>query len=1725
MNRNCGVDDTCVLCCYCYNPDDHVGHQVSIFVSNGTSGGVCDCGDAEAWTTELSCKHYNVENKEEQPVPAELEQAILSTVETSLDFVIDVLSRSDITLQRDDIPQQVLERIELATLSSAKYGEEDDFLDGSYALIIWNDQTHTFTEVEELINTHLGKDSKFCEEVAMEVDQYGRGLLHVSEDLEGLLSTKGKMEATGLVHTIQSTRDYFREEMCDTIIHWLGDIAASSFKDSNTFLPEIVSKAMCDTWSIGLRNREDETAGTLVASSLYYQKIPPPGMFAPLPADIHTDLGSPARPALHSPPPSYWLEDGPTHPTYLDPKHQLHARVQYLMFFHCRLWTSLRTTLRDIYISALIPSPKYKPILAECFIEIYPTLCDLYVFSDREKECANLSNLAVQLLTTPSIATNILKYDNFSRILACFYTFFTQLHIGSVDCVNIFSPPAVPSEYINYRHGYIAMFQSFTYLVTRGTDKDRLVGDEHRIQQLSCFVRLFQGANSITRQVGHHVEYESTEWVGALEVLSFVYELLNTFAVGIEECSQQKREQAIQVVSKIIHSWVFSTADQRYFEAIPMPEFTKIQAPVDFQKTQELRVLDYSIQTSGVDFYHPLHVLLSYFIQHGNVKDSAILRNLLIPCLDENPLQTENDIDDYLYLLFDYNFRVLSFLSQVKGGLWVRNGLNLRLQAGRYRDSIFRDTGFSRDIFMAQTALALFNPQSVIPRLLYRFDLHDWFGKKEYKETASIYLMEDFIHYLITFMMERNYLVGLSEKEAKKKDVRRRIIQCLGFKPLPFSDLCEEAELSEDDLVEALLEELADFRPPSGVRDTGLFALKSKFLHEFDPFDIYFSSAKMGEAQSILKKSIAEKKGMSPEEVVLEPVLTPIDSGIFTDIGAFTRTATFAAFVYDILHMQVTSTGVWEEGEVILSLVLRLLHIAASDDHSANHTNGSTFVSVMCTDFEVGESGFLNLLGAVTVDHTKSSVALMLYHMSTLGEFHSVKATILRIFELLQSKDPALVGSLFEERLGTKLSFNDESKSSSFSTTGGNKSSALKKLARKKQQKVLLKMQKKQKAFSDKHKADIPDKTPEAETEEVPEVPNHTQCIMCLTPCDAKKLFGVLGFIGKSNASREVPFEDKDWVLQAFGMQRELDEQEPEEEPKVNAAWDAYQAKFNADNKVGPGFPSKFTDTHTVISSCNHVMHHSCYNSFMEERISTNRNSLTSFRIGRKQQAQCPLCNSLTNTFIPTPWEDTTFNCYNESSDLKFETFFEKSLKTDTLSTENYERENVLQNLSKLVGPQYADVMGPEESEVLNTSSGTQRYLAISEAIVNTAKNISKSFNPTLEVMSQNHVGSSIAATVADLELYLRGQGYSDGNYSKVVVDQIKESSMTSLKTLVRFGQVFTSMSSEVDSVRQYPQTVTTNTPVIEYSRDLPFRADLSPFEDVVKAAFCECPRYNIDLIWFVQTYFVGEMAKTIGSLVRCFSSHEWWTSDLIMRDMPRYDMPSGFEEVMAKIVGLVCADLYIKPDSNTFSTKGIYSVLYSWCLRVVTPFLRRCAIFCHALSEIKRGEDIDMEDTASMREADKLCSYLNIISFDDVLLSWVAEPEGINERLQSILHKWLSTLPPISIPFPNVVKLLRIPKRLDEFYSMPLMRLSEDSSRTKEPTVCLFCSAVVCVHQHYNVTTTNECYDHVINHCGRTVGMFLQPRRGMILLMHGDKGAFIPAPYLDMHGESDESR
>ncbi|KAF4122538.1 E3 ubiquitin-protein ligase UBR1 [Geosmithia morbida] len=265
--RTCGTDETCCLCARCFDSTDHTGHMVRMHISVGNSG-CCDCGDDEAWRTPLFCTiHSDAEagvdkgkGKAAAALPDDLVTALRMTIARVFDYMCDVISCSPEQLREAKTVESVLKDEETSRLSS-RYLHLSREPCEDFSLVLWNDEKHTVQEVQDQVARACKKRHKEALQDAWDTDAIGRSILKTMTDVEALLGMAKVMEAIRITVTIRSARDTFREQMCGTIVEWLGDIAGCAVGQDSHILRQIVCEELMRPWRQG--SQATHTAGLI----------------------------------------------------------------------------------------------------------------------------------------------------------------------------------------------------------------------------------------------------------------------------------------------------------------------------------------------------------------------------------------------------------------------------------------------------------------------------------------------------------------------------------------------------------------------------------------------------------------------------------------------------------------------------------------------------------------------------------------------------------------------------------------------------------------------------------------------------------------------------------------------------------------------------------------------------------------------------------------------------------------------------------------------------------------------------------------------------------------------------------------------------------------------------------------------------------------------------------------------------------------------------------------------------------------------------------------------------------------------------------------------------------------------------------------------------------------------------------------------------------------------
>lgn len=1412
--KTCTNDDTCVLCTRCFEASDHTGHITSHSISPGNTG-CCDCGDDEAWKLIVKCGLHtayesdnNGKQAESQRLPDDLLECIHMTIGRAMDYLIDVLSCSPENLRIEKNEHGIKSDERHARLDSVWYRDTEE-LSPEYALILWNDEKHTIPEVERQVSRACKKARRYGQQKAEEINDTGRSVIEYSKDIQKLLKIAEIVEQIKLTVTIRSSRDYFREQMCATIIEWLGDIASCSVGTDHGVLRNSICEEILKVWRMGseasnkwvgkdglddhtfdeaaegtsfvmtpagrtlLAGRmrvvqvdntdsdeisndndndnededeemfverdtsvnEEDTATDIPAatprefdvnpsteledetevSEATYAGYPPPpppppapnaeldgGVLAPGTADIRIpETEYRPRKRAQSRPPAYWLDRpdklrsrGPVH-LYEDL--QQRVRLDWLLLYDLRLWKSIRTNLRDLYISTVVCVPQFKRILGLRFAGLYGVLAQLYLVADREPD-HSIVLLSVQLFTTPSITKEVVENGNFlTALFSILYTFLTKRTVQHPWQVGA-------DDALNFEHGAVANRRMYHFFIdlkhVLGIEyvQNELRSQERYLLQFLDLVRLPQGICPNVRAVGEHVEYESDTWIAAQVLTKEINRTCRQFAEIFDESHGGELTDLYRAIRTVAKATIINSlgAERMRFDQAEIKNETCFETLPQFSfepSNVSHSVVDFVVEREPISFHHALHYTLSWLIDAGKGLSNEEIRRLLSFTPEElvvappvrNIKIPRYQAEDYLMAMFDFPLRVCAWLAQMRAGMWVRNGISLRHQMTTYRGVSHRDLAHQRDIFLLQTALVICDSSRILASMIERFGMRDWMRgnfviRPGFELGQQFDVAEDFIHLLIILLSDRTTLqLPEDDTNAHIMAIRRDIIHILCFKPLSFSELNNRFADKTADLEEfqELLDEMTNYRPPEGLQDTGSFELKREYLADVDPYAAHYTKNQRDEAENAYRKWIAEKSGRSEADVVYEPSIQPLGSALFAGLANFTRTSLFTHIIFFALactqHPAINENIPHTRIESYLQVVLHLTLLAVlEDDKGSRSKSPSSSISpfVATSSHESGMSFIGQVLRSRSdLDHTILDLLIKILGMDDMKSCHpKIRLILHRIrqsrpidYEMainLVYHDKKLAPLLPVESLGyeaPRTPMDDDQEDKQRQARELRKQQALDRQAR-----VMAQMQQQQQNFLDNQPMDemADDDSSDVALPTDITLEEHTQtwrypagnCILCQEEADESQIFGTFALMSMNNFFRKTDVQDPDFLEEVLTTPASLDRSADGIRPFGLAGKNKYQVKKRTSDGgettkelqgISKGFPPASSKRAPLSTGCGHIMHFKCFSEFcmstkrrQEHQIARNHPEV----LGLKEFV-CPLCKALGNTFLPIIWK------------------------------------------------------------------------------------------------------------------------------------------------------------------------------------------------------------------------------------------------------------------------------------------------------------------------------------------------------------------------------------------------------------------------------------------------------------------------------------------------------
>lgn len=754
----CGFDEACALCLECYHPLLHKNHKVNVTICQRENGGVCDCGDPEAWINEFTCSRsltppYLVVLTGE--LQHEFAQSLLETFQALLDFVIDVMAHSD--AQFDSLDEVSQTKIITSTANSSFdphaycVDSHEDIVPPKYSLLVHNDQVHQYRDAVLRIRLASKKVEQFAEMVADRVQLFGRAKVVTSANISLLLERQRILAGTGLATCIRNNRDIFREDMCDELLLWLRDVTESELFKHNVNLKNLYCLAFCGRWNVGLKaglwekewnssangETSDESPRTSKKMTTKYQtgkldglripKIPTTAtdhkshwFFKPLKWDLSDEMAKRCEYNLTE-------EDYDVHSSHWG------SRLQYLIYLDIRFWKSIRVMLHDMYLTSLIINLDYKVVIAYQYVDIYPTIADMFLTMDREPELNIMCTLSTQLFTCPSNSARILQHGDVARIFALIYCFLTVGEVRSPENVEVTNEVSI-SRLKNRRWSQI--FFDIGYILSRSSDPHTIL-TTNIIPMVCDILALFQGKPVMKRERNTHVEYESPDYTAFFLSIVVIYQFAEYVAQSLGSIAPPfKRSLASNAISYVVR-FLYRLEENDYPGLVD--ELIDINLSPTKQISKELIggniVQHFRIDEEKVSFLHPLHSFLCSLIELGGFESVDEIKQVLeiVSLTNRRP-----EIPNPLTTIFDYPLRTMVLMSQIKSGFWVRNGHSVRYQLQFYRSTFLRESGYMKDLYAAQLFIALTNPNLVCFLIFSRWLFLDgWIVKCDDEKNAK----------------------------------------------------------------------------------------------------------------------------------------------------------------------------------------------------------------------------------------------------------------------------------------------------------------------------------------------------------------------------------------------------------------------------------------------------------------------------------------------------------------------------------------------------------------------------------------------------------------------------------------------------------------------------------------------------------------------------------------------------------------------------------------------------------------------------------------------------------------------------------------------------------------------------------------------------------------------------------------------------------------------------
>lgn len=1056
-----------------------------------------------------------------------------------------------------------------------------------------------------------------------------------------------------------------------------------------------------------------------------------------------------------------------------------------------------------------------------------------------------------------------------------------------------------------------------------------------------------------------------------------------------------------------------------------------------------------------------------------------------------------------------------------------------------------RENTFDTDLYLLQFGFILLDADRLFTSILDRFSLLPWFSGKPsqspYDSAQTIYMVEEMLSLLIVFASERSHAANLSLEEK----TRREIIQNLSIAPMAHSELAKKIteSMSENAKFDQILSEVAKFKAPDGLNDHGTYELKPEYYNDIDPHFWHYTRNNRedveAELQKIWKKE-QEAKGLPAvaDDFFIIPKLRRIESGPFVRMGNMLHSRILLQIIfYGLWNVKSSNTVV---SDTIVEQVLYLAMMTLVDENNdfvspSSSTDGWDREEYGMPGFvwHASTDGFAVMANELEREHiTLLRLLLRIIEDSRLSHLHKRCLWIVNHIEEKGSKEvKQLIADWKEER----SIFTANQSGSADANNSVSEVERKKQAAKERQAKIMAQFAQAQSNFMSQNEDMYDDDTDSDINEEDVDVEDNSgnggvamtedgelevqrkfhfpsgTCIVCQEEADSSELYGMLAFIQPSTLLRQTPLDDTTILSDIFSIDKGLDAEVSYEVPSSASDKSIAGKKYTRPSAIH-GFPPQSHKSGLHMSTCSHLMHVKCFETFyasIESRHAAQSRYKHPENIVRREYL-CPLCKALGNTLLPVVWKGKTESypgVLAGANEEQYKSFMESGI--DQLLTQLEKHRHF--EPSKFIKERFWMSMASDLESRLpwsgrlsgRTSSVDESTLEAMNVNVDPTdmilvkkmysrlsyvlETIVKDMNQDTSVLLDTKLLESMDVlwglygyTISCIEIAQRGKpsgASSDLTVERTgtLLDSMSEQTRTLLRilseTIMLYKRIFHE-DQTVDSQEKEASVSVARLAQLFYGQSSvrsmlegdrkaknifdSFKPLLEeePFLILVEISMSMAPTLDLNIHHFVRQLFVAEVTKATIGLLQSLTGNEKLSEDRITQHLNFHkDRDNDIDpQTVRKFVDVVMNSLSVPNDFvERFFQQVSENALIALLRAFALPYLRRCLI----LLVVRHGLIIQpISESNDMVEFDRLVDCLRLPTLNEIMLEVINQPSVVKGWCQHYIDHSFGTLATvIRTNAPAYTHLTRIPIGLPTVFHLVelphrLDQLFEESTR-----------------------------------------------------------------------------